>query len=535
MKVLFRITALVLALTTALMFAACSKQDADSASKSASKSTSKASTSGTASSEDSAVEGSTATSSEATVSYETRVMSKGELTLKTVANIKSTLSHQGRRTVVREGNYLYSCINDGGKSYLVRYDVTGATQPKELQLFNRKDSSEPNFFFGWVAIKGDYIYCGARNYEANVPNPDINNGKLVIVNKKDFKIATNAKVTFPNNKSSYQAEAGEEFVWENGKQDKTRLEQGYGTFDYKNGICNFNFKVSRVIVYKNILIVNLQMRGWCAFAIDPKDPSKLTLASTTFWSNYEYGSYEHQGGQVFEANGKTYYFAIGFAAGNACYDITDIYNPKVVYDFVKGSKQIFTERNKLYSMIQEDFPNKTINAGVMGLQFFNVVVDYPNAYCTLSTGTRGQGTENAFEAIITYDITDIANGNIVVKDIAYLPEENHVLYRDTDVPPTTLAKVGDYIFVGCLEQGLGVFKIDNNGVARFNMMLTNEDMGINKNECLGLDNIFTTGENEFVVLNCGGRKHTPGAAYDPIDEVSITVPRILVVTVEPKK
>lgn len=530
MKILSRITALVLALTTALMFAACSKQDADNSSKSSSKTDSKASS--VAINFDG---GSDSTSSKAVVSQEVRVMSKGELTLKTVANIKANASHQGRRTVVREGDYLYSCINDGGKAYLVRYDVTGATQPKELQLFNRKNTSVPNFFFGWVAIKGDYIYCGARNYEANVPNPDINNGKLVIVNKKEFKIATNAKVTFPNNKSSYQAEAGIEYVWENGEQDKSNTEQGYGTFEYANGICDFNFKVSRVIVHKNVLIVNLQMRGWCAFAIDPKDPSKLTLASTTFWSNCEYGSYEHQGGQVFETGGKTYYFAVGFGAGNCCYDITDIYNPKVVYDFTKGRDQVFSERSALFDMIQEDFPNKTINQSTLGLQFFNVVVDFPNAYFSISSGTRGQCTENAYEGVITYDISDIANGNISVKEIAYLPEENHILYRDADVPPTTLAKVGDYIFVGCLEQGLGVFKVDSNGAAQFNMMLTNEDMGVNKNECLGLDNIFTTGENEFVVLNCGGRKHTPGAAYDPIDEVSITVPRMFVVQIEPKK
>ncbi len=318
MKILSRILAFVLSATTVLMFAACSKQDGDS-------STSKVATSAVSSTKDDDSDNSVATSSAAVSSQEVRVMSKGDLTLKTIVNIKNDISKQGMTTVVREGNYLYTCTNYGGEARIVRYDVTGATQPKESLIFKRASSDVPNFNFGWLAIKGDYIYCGARVYLADVPDPDIVNGKLVIVNKSDLSIATDAKITFPNgSNSSYQAEAGIEYVWEDGKEDTTQTEQGYGTLSYSKGVCDFNFKVSRVIVHNNILIINLQMRGWCAFVIDPNDPSKLTLASTTFWSKYECGAYEHQGGQVFEAGGKTYYFGVGFAAGNVCYDITDI-------------------------------------------------------------------------------------------------------------------------------------------------------------------------------------------------------------------
>ncbi len=209
-----------------------------------------------------------------------------------------------------------------------------------------------------------------------------------------------------------------------------------------------------------------------------------------------------------------------------------IYNPKVVYDFTKGTSKDYSERNAIRQMIQEDFPSKDILS--VGLQFYNVVIDFPNAYFTISAGTKGQGTENAFEGIITYDLSDIANGNISVKNIAYLPDENHILYKTGDVPPTNIAKVGDYLFVGCLEQGMGVFKLDSDRVPQFNMMLSNEELGVDTTECLGIDKIYTTNTNELIVLNGGGTKHTAGKAYDPIDTVELTVPRIFVITVDAK-
>lgn len=470
---------------------------------------------------------------------EMNVVEKGSFSLTQVANIENTKEREGMRTVVREGDYIYTCSNYHGQSYIRRFDITGATQPKETQLFNRGSDmsfTNPDMFHGWLAIKGDYIYVGARNTQANIPNPNITNGRLYIINKNTLKVVTDSKITFPDGSTStYAAPAGTDYAWDAENNKTSTLEQQYGTFKFANGMCEFNFKVSRVLVYKNILIVNLQMRGWCAFVIDSKDPSKLTLASTTFWSDYEYGAYEHQGGQVFEVGNKTYYFAVGFGTGNVCYDITDISNPKVVYDLTKGKNKDYAERNKIFERIQQDFPNKTINGSTVGLQFFNVVVDYPNAYFSLSSGTRGQGTDNAFEGVVTYDITDIANGNIFIKDIAYLPDENHIEYRDSDVPPTTIAKIGNFVFLGCYEEGLGVFKLDASGAAQYYKLVTLEELGVkglgsDNPECLGVENVFTIGTNELAITNGGGIIHTAGSAYDPIEStrVSLTVPRVYV-------
>ena len=298
-------------------------------------------------------------------------------------------------------------------------------------------------------------------------------------------------------------------------------------FTIENGECNLNLKGSQIIVHKNILIVNLQLRGWCAFEIDKTDGTHLTLKSTTMWGEVDRNVYEHHGGKVFELNGKTYYIAVGFADGNVCYDITDISNPKVVWDFSNEGKDM-TQRDAVRAAIQEYFPSKTIGYNI---QFFNVIVDYPNAYFTVSSGVAGFRTDNAFEGILTFDISDIVNGNVKLKGLAFLPEDHHIDYRESDVPPTTIARVGNFLFLGAFEEGLGVFKIDSDGIARFNRMQSPADLGYDvTGECVGFDNVFAL-DNEIYFINIGGIKYKPGTSTkeDTADaEISNTVPRIFV-------
>ena len=464
---------------------------------------------------------------------EVNVIEKGAFSLTQVSNIEAGSDAKGIRSLVRDGNYIYTVTNYQGKSYVRKYDVTGATAPKATKIFERPNLQVPNHYFNWLAVKGDYIYILSRNPAAGYSNPIYTNGKLIVVNKNTLEVARNAKFDFPNgSNTSYAADAGTDYKWTDNSfaadtRDRNSPEKQECTFTIENGECNLNMKGSQIIVHKNILIVNLQLRGWCAFEIDKSDGTHLTLKSTIMWGEVDRNVYEHHGGKVFELNGRTYYMAVGFAEGTVCYDITDISNPQVVWDFTKEGKDR-TERLAVQAAIQEHFPNKTIN---LGIQFFNVVIDYPYAYFTVNSGTTGFRTENAYEGILTYDISDIVNGKVELIGMDFLPEDHHIDYRESDVPPTTIAKVGNFLFVGAFEEGLGVFKINADGIAKFYKMQSPADLGYDvTGEGVGFDNVFAL-DNEIYFINIGGIKYKPGTSTkeDTADaEISNTVPRIFV-------
>ena len=444
MRIVLRIIALSLAVLTTMMFASCGKQgggSANSSKQSTSKqSGSKAASSKAASESASQADSSSETASKQVISVEPFTMPADGFGLQQVTYYNNRSAVQTAR---REGNYVYI----SGGNALKKYDYSDPLSPKlvkQVELFSASKKMNLNS----MVINGDYIYMGCRRYQANIPNPYTTNGLIIIVKKSDLSIVTSAKMTFPNGSTTeYGAEAGEGHVnWDaNDVKVGTDIEEQQGTFKYSKGVCEVNFKVSHFLMYKNMLIVNMQMRGWCIFTIDEKDPTHLTLTDTYFWG--EVPIVEHQGGDVYEHNGKIYYVAAGFGDGISFYDITDPTNIKqeLRYNFWNASHFDSEAKGKVHT--------------------FSLTVDYPYVYATLGPAASvvynkpSADYDNRIMGVLTIDIANLKKPKYNISKIA---DADRCEFNETGDPqPTRIVRFGDYLLLNSSDKGVAVFKIND--------------------------------------------------------------------------
>lgn len=436
MKIVLRILALSLALLTTAMFVSCANQgDSASGSKqSGSKAASSKASESAAQNEESEQ-----TTSKSGITLEPFTMPADGFGLEqiTYATIDTGMS-----VAKGEGNIVYVA----GWNTIRKYDYSDPLNPK-LVKSQQVVTSLKNTNITSLVINGDYIYAGCRRTQANIPNPYTTNGLIIILKKSDLSIVKTAKMTFPNgNSTTYAAEAGYGHKnWDaNDVKVGDELVEQEGTFNYKDGVCELNFKVSNFHLHKNMLIVNLQMRGWCIFTIDEKDPTHLTLTDTCFWG--ENPIIEHQGGDVYEHDGKTYYVAAGFGDGITIYDITDPTDIKeeLRYNFWDSNQFDTNVKGKIHT--------------------FSLVVDYPYVYATIApeysmlTDKNSENYANRIMGVLTLDITDFKNVGYTISKIA---DADRCGFLGGDPQPTKIYKIDNYLVLNSSDKGVAVFKITN--------------------------------------------------------------------------
>lgn len=481
MKIVLRILAMVLIFSTTFAFAACSS-DKNTSSKASKSNSSKTSTATSSKKAESAIAESESVESETLVSVEPFTMPADGFGLEQVTyhNVASAV-----QTARREGNYIYI----SGGNTIKKYDYSNPLSPKlvkQAELFSASKKMNLNS----MVINGDYIYMGCRRYQANIPNPNVTNGLIIVIKKSDLSIVKTAKMTFPNGSSTtYAAEAGmgsSEWDENDVAISGSTFEKQNGTFNYKDGICELNFKVSCFIMHKNMLIVNMQMRGWCIFTIDEKDPTHLTLADTYFWDQTPVT--EHQGGDVYEHDGKIYYAAAGFGDGISFYDITDPTNIKeeLRYNFWNASHFDSELKGKVHT--------------------FSLVVDYPYVYATLGPAASvvyskpSENYDNRTMGVLTIDISDLKKPKYNVSKIA---DADRCEFNETGDPqPTRIVKFGEYLLLNSSDKGVAVFKITDKANPTY--MKT-----VKINEGQDIAALEKTGEDEILI----GEYKSPNKVY----------------------
>ncbi len=472
MKILSRVTAFLLALSTALLFTACNGDGETSSTASSKKAGSKSSAVSTAVSSvetQSEATQSEATQSETTVSVEPFVMPADGFGLEQV-----TYNNVGTEVSIarRDGNYIYIA----GGNMIKKYDYSNPLSPKLVKEQTLIDLSK-KMNMNSMVINGDYIYVGCRRYQANIPNPNVTNGAIFILNKSDLSVVKTARMTFPNGSTtSYGAEAGQGHAnWdENDTKVGNEMEDQDGTFNFSEGICELNFKLSNLLMYKNMLIVNMQMRGWCIFTIDANDPTHLTLADTFFWGDNPVK--EHQGGAVYEVDGTIYYVGAGFGDGISFYDITDPTNiiSKARYSFYDSY------------LFDTDYSGK--------VHTYSVVVDYPYVYATLGPAASVVNNQPSVEydnrlmGVLTINITNL---NKMTYNISKIADADRCEFNGTGDPqPTKIAKVGDYLMLNSADKGVAVFKLTDKANPTYMKTIKISDNNITTLINLGDDELF---------------------------------------------
>jgi len=314
-----------------------------------------------------------------------------------------------------DGNYLYYTDNQN----IYKADISDVKNPRvvveapyTLNALTKVDENgktvtiTPRNTTGLV-VNGDYIYVGNRQFTAAYPTEE--------------EIAEN--------------KAGAFFVLNKSDLSTVSVE-------------GLPHKVSRILVYKNILILNLQLRGFRIY--DITNPSAPSLLSEVSYPKGTASNQEVHGGDIFEytdksGNTKMYYAAAGFGDGIRLYDITDPTAPALSWWYKFSTKS--------------DIKFKC--------HTFSLVVDYPYIYSTIAINRKHNGINyvnnpDSIQGILTLDITDIETlpeshkiSNIDFKD-------RNEITTSSDSQPTFIAKVGKALVVNNDNKGIAIFDTTNN-------------------------------------------------------------------------
>lgn len=229
---------------------------------------------------------------------------------------------------------------------------------------------------------------------------------------------------------------------------------------------DLGWKASRIIIRDNVMIINLQMKGYNIY--DISDPANPTLLYT-YENAKGFGAEEYQGGEIVERDGTLYYVAAGFGFGLYVDDITET---------VSSGGTVAPTRVGYFPLSYQGA------SGLKGnVHFYDVIVDYPYIYTTVASGSSYLGTENDIRGILKCDITDIIDctatgkyGQIrweitEITDFLKPPSTN----ISADIKPTRMVRYGDYLITNTGTDGLAVFDISGEHAKFVRMIKTNDE------------------------------------------------------------
>lgn len=274
-----------------------------------------------------------------------------------------------------------------------------------------------------VCILGNYLFASYRSSEPNVPSTGMNNddiwGALVCVELTNFTE-----------------------VW----------------------VKTFNAKCSCVRTYvsgnKIYLALACQMSYIQFYSVNSSDYSQITLEDTQYfeayntvsgWTDYIPTVQECQQGCFYETeDNRVLYVAAGFGDGVHIFDITDV--------------QSGVKRATLYNWsVLSNAPDWWRIQG-MGHHTFDCVVNYPYVYATMA----GSSTMCNYE--IEHGVT-LRNDGIVVLNISDLEhitaecfpmnKSDLCTFSGGDPRPNTIAKVGNYAFLGNGDKGVAIYDVSS--------------------------------------------------------------------------
>lgn len=201
---------------------------------------------------------------------------------------------------------------------------------------------------------------------------------------------------------------------------------------------NLEIRCNSMAIYDKLLCVSC-LRGVNFYDIStPSTPKLIHAFRKDKW-------WEAQGCDIYVADGKVYLFVTCYIFGNAIFDITDINNIRLIKEISFSDVGDYAKKNKNYS--------------------FDVVVDYPFAYCTFCVARLYQDTECDHRGVLTVDISDLENPRSLLEEYPsiYYPKT----ITDGDTKPCQITKCGNDLFMNNGIMGISHFKIQDNGIPSF--------------------------------------------------------------------
>lgn len=207
------------------------------------------------------------------------------------------------------------------------------------------------------------------------------------------------------------------------------------TFEVCN-VYNLDLKAIDVKTYENRLVLTC-FYGFNVYDISEPENPKLTYTYRT--NSYK----ESQDCEIFKNNGRVYVLICNYMSGYTIADITDV--------------------NDVEIMCVNDFGNLICNGvNVSGKAYsFDVAIEYPYAYLTISTNRNYINTESDIRGILTINLSDFNNPN---PHFSLVPSNNISIITGGDPRPTHIAKSNNHLIINNAEKGLLVFTIENDGL-----------------------------------------------------------------------
>ena len=217
-----------------------------------------------------------------------------------------------------------------------------------------------------------------------------------------------------------------------------------------------DWKATRIIIHDNIMIVNLQLKGWDLYDITNQTSPVLKYSYRVPEGDFD----EYQGGYVFEQNNEVYYVTASFGLGLHFYKITNTETPEKIGDF------LFSWYEKLNGIVHT----------------YDVIVEYPYVYATIATTDPiNYGTEKDYRGIYKIDIRDFSllkeeTADSIPFQIAKVNSTDLSTEKiGGDTMPSKMAKYKNIIITNSNRNGLFVFDL---GTFSYQGFVEFEDKGI---------------------------------------------------------
>lgn len=321
--------------------------------------------------------------------------------LTTVLNFEQPGTSASVGQVAVEDDFVY--LFRHGMAY--KLDVSDEENPVVVAQNNYSKSVSAKYATA-VQINGDYIYVGNRIYAGGYPTEEeeakLTAGALVVLKKSDLSVVSEKPL---------------------GK------------------------KVSGMVMNGNLLVVNLQMRGWAIYDVtNPPEPVKIDEIY------FETG--EIQNGEIFEVGEKVYYAAAGFGDGIRMYDITEFADYAGNPESFKKPPTIGDDNLLWYYHFYSH--------GIGGNHTYDLTVKYPYVYATIAAMKSEKENEDRIQGILTFDITNVEEmpKSHIISMIAN--EDKNGMTTSSDTHPSIICRVGEWLVVNNDSNGIACFDIGTN-------------------------------------------------------------------------
>lgn len=300
-----------------------------------------------------------------------------------------------------ENNFVYICRQ--GRIYKI--DISDVETPTVVAENNYSKDVSAKMATA-VQINGDYIYVGNRLAKAAYPTleeeENLLAGAFAVLKKDDLSLVS---------------------------------------------ITPLGQKVSGMALYKNLLIVNLQMLGWSIY--DVSDAANPVMLEKIDFPRDK--SIETQGGEIFEHEGKVYYAVAGFGDGIRMYDITEFAE--------------YTETPEKFDAVPEIDDSNLLwyyhfySKGIGGNHTYDLTVKYPYVYATIAATKSQKENPERIQGILTFDITDISEKPTSHTLSLIAVEDKNDMYTNADTEPSIICRIGDTLIVNNDKKGIACFSI----------------------------------------------------------------------------